>query len=186
LTGQKSADTMKKRSDAMITVRQIMDAKDANIRNEPFSIWGKMLPSLQEGKWNYETVLFPEVTEMCFPDFPYDPQKDDAYFIGAYDGDVCVGVAVLRRQMFKYLYLEDLKVNKNYRRQGIGSMLTEACMEKAREEKMRGVYVIAQDNNLSACNFYVKCGFEIGGFDNRCYRGTAQEEKADIYFYRDI
>ena len=27
---------------------------------------------------------------------------------------------------------------------------------------------------------------EIGGFDNRGYRGTSQENKADIYFYKDI
>lgn len=170
----------------MITIRQITDKADASIPNEPFSLWGKMVPSLSNGKWSYETVAFPEVTEMCFPDFPYDLETDDAFFFGAYDGDACVGVAVLRRQMFKYLYLDDLKVNKKYRRQGIGGMLIKKCLEKAKEEKMQGVYTVAQDNNLSACKFYLKQGFQIGGFDNRSYRGTSQEENADIYFYQDI
>lgn len=171
----------------MITIRQIFaDRKnDVNIPNEPFALWGKMIPSLRHGKWDYETVEFPEVTEMCFPDFTYDTQ-DGGFYFGAYDGDACVGVAVLRKQMFKYLYLEDLKVNKKYRRQGVGGMLMTACMEKAREEGMQGVCAVAQDNNLSACLFYIKQGFQIGGFDNRSYRGTNQEEKADIYFYRDI
>ena len=58
-------------------------------------------------------------------------------------------------------------------------------MEKAASENMRGVYTVGQDNNASACLFYMHHGFEIGGFDNRAYRGTAQEEKADIFFYRD-
>ena len=171
----------------MIAVRQIFadHINDVNIPNEPFSLWGKMILSLHNGKWSYETALFSEVTEMCFPDFPYDVE-DGGFYFGAYDGDACIGVAVLRKQMFKYLYLEDLKVNKKYRRKGIGEMLITACMEKANEEGMQGVYTIAQDNNLSACQFYLKQGFQVGGFDNRSYRGTSQEEKADIYFYRDI
>lgn len=169
----------------MITIRKITNATDANISNEPFSLWGKMIPSLCDGKWGYETVRFSEETEMCFPDFPYDID-DGGVYIGAYDGETCVGVAVLRRQIFRYLYLDDLKVRRTYRRQGIGEKLIEACLEKAKEENMQGVYTIGQDNNLSACFFYLKQGFDIGGFDNRGYRGTSQEEKADIYFYRDI
>ena len=172
----------------MITVRQIIkeNKNDANIPNEPFSLWGKMVPSLKDGKWEYETVTFPEVTEMCFPDFPYDPEGEDGIFLGAYDGDTCIAVAVLRKQMFKYLYLEDLKVNKSHRRQGVGAMLIAAGIEKAKEMNLQGVYTVGQDNNLSACLFYLKQGFQIGGFDNRSYRGTSQEEKADIYFYKDI
>lgn len=41
-----------------------------------------------------------------------------------------------------------------------------------------------QDNNLSSCLFYLHNGIEIGGFDSRVYRGTLQEGKANILFYR--
>lgn len=51
---------------------------------------------------------------------------------------------------------------------------------------MQGVYTIRQDNNLSACLSYLKKGFEIGGFDNCSYRGTIQEESANIFFYKEI
>ena len=171
----------------MIRIRQIgTDRKgDANIPNQPFEIVGKMVPSLNAGKWEYRTELFPAPAEICFPDCPYDPGEDDALFLGAYDGEECVGVAVLRKGMFRYLYLDDLKVNRDRRGIGIGGMLVEACMEKAKAEGMQGVYAIAQDNNLSACLFYLRHDFEIGGFDNRAYRGTNQEEKAVIFFYRD-
>lgn len=100
-------------------------------------------------------------------------------------GEKCIGLAILQKDMFKYLYLDDLKVNSAYRKHGIGSKLIAACMNEAKKRKMQGIYTIGQDNNLSACLFYLKNGFEIGGFNNRNYRGTPQENKNDIYFYKD-
>ena len=172
----------------MIEIKRVTaeNKEDANIPNQPFTLWGRMTPSLKDGKWDYTVTEFNETSSMCFPDFKYDPEADDAAFFGAYDGDECVGVAVLRRHMFRYLYLDDLKVNEKYRGRGVGGMLIEACLEKAKADGMQGVFTVGQDNNLSAYLFYLHCGFEIGGFDNRAYRGTAQEEKGDIYFYCDI
>ena len=171
----------------MIEIRRIEKERscDANIPNQPFFVWGRMIPALSEGTWSYRIERMESPTEMCFPDVPYDLATDDGVFFGAYDADACVGVAVLRRQMFRYLYLDDLKVHAAYRGQGIGKRLIDACMEEARRTGMQGVWTIAQDNNVSACLFYLGHGFAIGGFDNRQYRGTPQEEKADLYFYRD-
>ena len=161
-------------------------ASDARLPNEPFELWGRMIPSLENGKWNYTVEKFEQTENDIFPDEPYDIVNDDAIFLGAYAGDICVGVAVLRRKMFKFLYLDDLKVSPAYRGKGIGGKLINACMKEAEALGLRGVYTIGQDNNLSACLFYLKQGFEIGGFDNRCYFGTRQENKADIYFYKTI
>ena len=171
----------------MIEIRKIDAAHkaDANIPNQPFEIRGRLIPSLRNGKWEYQVKEYSETTEMCFPDFPYDPAEDDSIFLGAYDGTDCIGVAVLRKALFRYLYLDDLKVNREYRGKGVGALLIDACMEQARSAQMQGVYTIGQDNNLAACLFYLHRGFEIGGFDNRGYRGTVQEDKADIYFYKD-
>ena len=123
---------------------------------------------------------------MCFPDELYDLEREKGIFLGAYENGACIGLAVLRRHMFRYLYLDDLKVNRDRRGCGVGGRLIQACMEEARTLGMVGVYTVGQDNNLSACLFYLGHGFSIGGFDNRAYRGTAQEDKADIYFYRDL
>lgn len=160
--------------------------EDANIPNEPFSVWGQMIPALEHGQWTYTIEKNENTTEMCFPDFPYEVGQEGSVFLGAYDGDQCIGLAVLRRDMFRYLYLDDLKVNSAYRGQGVGGKLIAACMAEAKNQGMRGVYTISQDNNLSACLFYLKQGFAIGGFDNRCYDGTSQEGKANIYFYREV
>ena len=43
-------------------------------------------------------------------------------------------------------------------------MLVEKMVEVATEHGYRGIYAVAQDNNLAACKFYLKNGFVIGGF----------------------
>lgn len=171
----------------MIEIKRLgaEDVPDANLPNEPFTLRGRMIPALENGMWSWRTEEFPVITEMCFPDFPYDPADGNAVFLGAYEDGVCAGLAVLRRGMLRYLYLEDLKVCRAYRGKGVGSALIESCMAEASRAGMQGVYVVAQDNNLDACLFYLRRGFAIGGFDNRAYRGTKQAHKADIHFYRD-
>lgn len=171
-----------------IKIRRIDEshAQDARLPNEPFQIWGRMIPSLSDGKWSYTTIRLDETSEECYPEENYDVTKDEGIFLGAYDGDTCIGVALFRKEMFRYLYLDDLKVSSASRGKGVGQKLIEAGMEEAKKLNLHGVYTIAQDDNLSACLFYLKCGFEIGGFDNRIYGGTSAEHEANIYFYKDL
>ena len=171
-----------------IEIRRIdaAHAQDARLPNEPFQIWGRMIPSLSDGKWDYTTIRFRETGEKCFPEEDYDVAKEDGIFLGAYDGETCIGVALLRRGMFRYLYLDDLKVCGSCRREGVGRKLIEACMAEAKRLNLRGVYTIGQGDNLSACLFYLKCGFEIGGFDNRVYGGTSAAHEANIFIFTGI
>lgn len=97
----------------MITTK-IIDLQhkvDINILNEPFKLFGQILVSYNNGKWDYQLKKYSseKVTEMCFPDENYD-----------YDGKNCIGLAILQPGFFKYMYLSDLKVNKNYRGQHVG------------------------------------------------------------------
>lgn len=176
----------------MIEIKQIDSAhqKDILIKNDPFPLWGRLIPSYQNGIWGYEVEEFHQSQrgEMCFPDesYDYDRMAPSTFFVGAYDSGKCIGLAVLEKGFFKYLYLSDLKVNQSHRGRGVGRMLIEKCMEIAKAEHMRGVSLQAQDNNLSACLFYLKTGFRIGGLDTEGYNGTSQEGKADIKFYRDV
>lgn len=173
----------------MITVKLIDRRKkeDINIPNQPFKLFGLMLPSYNNGKWDHTEIVFPPEnhTEMCFPDenYDYDEMSKKHIFIGAYDDDNCVGLAILRQSMFRYLYLYDLKVNTEYRGEGVGALLIEECKKVALEQGYIGIYTQGQDNNLSACRFYLKNGFEIGGLNTHVYNGTSQENKKDILFY---
>ena len=174
----------------MISVRTIDSEhrQDINIPNQPFALFGRMIPGYADGKWRYETERFERVSEMCFPDehYDYDAMSEDCTFIGAYDGDQCVGLAIMREGFYKYMYLYDLKVNADYRGKGVAPMLLDRAGEIALEKGYRGIYTQGQDNNLAACLFYIKYGFRIGGLDTDVYKGTSQEGKADIIFYLDL
>lgn len=171
---------------------RIIDAEhkqDINIPNEPFSLFGRMIPSYINEQWQYSTVRFreEEIREMCFPDenYDYDSLSENSVFVGAYDGDKCIGLAILQHAMLKYMYLYDLKVNTDYRGRQVGKMLIDASAKIAAKQGYKGLYTQGQDNNLGACLFYLKSGFVIGGLDTHVYKGTSQEGKSDILFYLD-
>lgn len=176
----------------MIETRQIDAAhkRDINLTNEPFALTGRMVPAYRDKAWSYTVEPFaPEdVGEMCFPDedYDYEAMKENSVFLGAYDGEECVGLAILQEAFFKYMYLYDLKVSGACRGQGVGRALMEKAGEVCKERGYRGIYTQGQDNNLGACRFYLKAGFRIGGLDTEVYKGTKQEGKADILFYRDV
>ena len=172
----------------MIEIRRIdtEHKADINIPNEPFRRFGRVVPSYCNERWSYELIRFaPEdIMEMCFPDEHYDyDAMTDSVFLGAYDGDRCVGLAILQPGFFKYMYLYDLKVNRDYRGQHIGQQLLAGARAAAAAAGYCGLYTQGQDNNPGACLFYLHSGFTIGGLDTQLYRHTKQEGKADILFY---
>lgn len=173
----------------MIEIKLIDETRknDINIPNEPFSLSGKMIPIYDGQQWDYTVTKNGTISEMCFPDenYDYDKMSDNSVFIGAYDGEKCIGLAIMQKAFFKYMYLMDLKVNKEYRRRGTAKKLIEAAEKVAAGNGYRGIYTTGQDNNIGACLFYIKCGFRIGGIDTEVYNGTKQEGKTDIVFYLD-
>lgn len=161
--------------------------EDIRLKNEPFSLYGRMIPTYVEEKWEYTVEKFDRVEEMCFPDEDYDfDQMKTSTFLGAYEDGKCIGLAVMQEAFFRYMYLYDLKVNREYRGLDVGKALLKKAGEVAKEKGYRGIYTQGQDNNLGACLFYLKCGFVIGGLDTKVYTGTAQEGKRDILFYLDL
>lgn len=71
---------------------KIIDAAhkgDIRVKNDPFPLWGRLVPSYQNRVWGYGIEEFaPEKRgEMCFPDEPYDYDKmaPSTFFVGAYE-----------------------------------------------------------------------------------------------------
>ena len=86
----------------MIEIRRIdaLRRADIDLKNEPFSLFGRIAAEYDGGQWTYSLVRYaPEnITEMCFPDENYDfDAMKDSVFLGAYDEGRCVGLAVLRQ-----------------------------------------------------------------------------------------
>ena len=160
---------------------------DINLPNEPFPVFGRLLPEYKGGEWSFSEEIFETTEEMRFPDenYDYDAMAKEHIFVGAYDGEKCVGLAIYRHVWNRYLYLYDLKVSSACRRSGAGAMLIDRGMELAGEHGYLGLFTQVQDNNLAACRFYLKVGFQIRGIDTRVYFGTRQAGKSDILLYKD-
>jgi ribosomal protein S18 acetylase RimI-like enzyme len=56
-------------------------------------------------------------------------------------------------------WIEDVVVDKTFRRQGIGKALTEACLEKAREMGLREVNLTSRAARCAANQLYQAMGF---------------------------
>ncbi len=172
----------------MLEIRKITaeNKSDINLKNDPFRLIGRLIVERRDGEWSYCEELFSEseVSEMVFPDENYIYEDmSDYVFLGAYDDDDCVGVAILCPHFTGRLYLEDLKVSHKARGKGVGKLLIEACKTYAKEQGFKGICTVGQDNNLIACRLYLSTGFKIGGLDTEIYECTKQAGKSDVWFY---
>ncbi|MCD8106506.1 MAG: GNAT family N-acetyltransferase [Oscillospiraceae bacterium] len=175
----------------MIEIHKITveNKSDINLKNDPFRLIGRLIVERRDGKWTYREELLPEteISEMVFPDENYVYEEmPDYVFLGAYENDVCIGVAILTPHFTRRLYLEDLKVSRNARGKGVGKLLIKACKTYAVEQGFKGVCTVGQDDNLIACRLYLSTGFKIGGLDTEIYEGTKQAGKADVWFYSEF
>ena len=60
------------------------------------------------------------------------------------------------------------------------------CQAKqwARERNLAGIMLETQNNNVSACKFYERCGFRLEGFDQYLYKGVNLEtDEIALYWY---
>lgn len=164
--------------------------KSLLLKNEPFDIFGELIVKRCNEKWAYEIKKYApkEIKQQTFPDEGYK-LKDvikRGFAIGAFNGKQTVGLAIFNNQWHKYLYLEDLKVSEKYRQKGVAHSLLQFSEEVAKSNGYKGFWTIGQNNNVAACKFYLKYGFEIGGLDTKSYDHTSQMGKQDIHFYYDF
>lgn len=73
------------------------NAGDLRLKNEPFVMPGRFVPSLREGQWDYRVLPYEIPETMVFPDENYDLEKIDrkGCALAAYENGVCVGLIVL-------------------------------------------------------------------------------------------
>ncbi|WP_026691915.1 GNAT family N-acetyltransferase [Peribacillus kribbensis] len=143
--------------------------KDINQTNDYFKVFGRVVPSLQSGKWSYEEILFDETREIRFPDDHLDWSQyinlEDKMLFLAFIDHTCIGQIRIVKEWNRFCYIENIAIKKEYRRYGIGKLLLSEAEEWAKQSRLIGMSLEAQDDNLGACRFYVKQGFVLGGVD---------------------
>ena len=169
----------------------LCNLNDINKANQPFEIIGKIIPTFANGKWTFTEEL---VEQLYVKEYPNDNgdysgyigNHDKTVFLAYIDGD-CIGQIILRKDWNKYAFVEDICVAKSSRGQGVGSALIQKAIIWAKGRGLCGLALETQDNNLLACRFYSKCGFEIGGVNTMLYQNFDKpwsDEMAVLWYLR--
>jgi GNAT superfamily N-acetyltransferase len=143
--------------------------KDINKTNEAFPIFGRLKPSFVHGQWAYGEELYDSTHYIRFPDDnlnweDYIDNDDKAIYL-AYHEEACVGQIRLIKDLYRYCYIENIAVCQAFRRSGVGGHLFAKAEEWAKEKRLVGISLEAQDDNLAACRFYTGQGMVLGGID---------------------
>jgi len=160
---------------------------DINKPNQPFLVFGRLIPSYMNGKWTWTEELFEIPYEKRYPDDELDygdyVDNPDKIIFMAYVDDKCVGQIRLRRNWNKYCYVEDIAVDRKYRGMGLGRKLVDTAVQWAKKGGMLGLLAETQDTNLAACRFYHRYGFVLGGADTMLYANCSDSNEKALFWY---
>ena len=108
----------------------------------------------------------------------------------AFDGDRRVGGAVVAVHTEGMWFLRgrtdtsalwDLRVDHDYRRQGVGRRLFEAAGAWSKARGLVRMKIETQNTNVAACRFYRAMGARLGGFERYAYVNLPDEVELDWY-----
>jgi streptothricin acetyltransferase len=122
-----------------------------------------------------------EINEFAISDY-IDSENKIIFF--AIQNNECIGQIRIRKYWNNYAYIDDIVVDKNYRRKNIGTKLLDAAKEWARTNKLIGLTLETQNNNVDACLFYEKYGFVLRGIDYNLYKGFEKfKNEVALFWY---
>jgi GNAT superfamily N-acetyltransferase len=110
--------------------------------------------------------------------------------ISAFDGERRIGGAVVGGHTGNVWFLRgredmsalwDIRVDPDYRRQGVGRLLLERAADWSRRRGFRWLKIETQNTNVAACRFYESLGARLGGFDHFAYANIPQETELDWF-----
>lgn len=158
--------------------------------NQPFDIIGRFIPTFDGEKWTCDEALYTEIRRKTYKDEAFDPKdytdsSERAMFL-AVSGDICIGTVRVSAGWLGKGYIEDINVNSEYRRMGVGKKLMDSAVNWCREQGLNCITLETQDNNLRACRFYVQYGFELCGIDTKKYAVSEYENETALYFYMPL
>ena len=170
----------------MIVKMTELNKDDFKQVNEGFFVSGRIIPKYENEIWTYTEEIF---TEQYYKEYEYEEidisyidEPDKAVFL-YYDDKNCVGQIKLCLNWNGYALIEDIAVAKDWRKKGIGTVLLQKAIEWAIQNNLTGVMLETQDVNISACRFYAKNNFIIGGVDNMLYSTFQTAHEKGIFWY---
>ena len=152
-----------------------------------FEVRSELMLHAQNNKLHYTIVDVDPYTKQ-YGSEQFDPvmyvSNPDRVIFFAYADDALAGQIRVLKNWNGYAYIDDIAVNNNYRGRGIGRALMERAIEWAKTKGFPGIMLETQNNNVRACKFYERCGFELHGFDTHLYKGMEPgTDEIALYWY---
>ncbi|MBR3841056.1 MAG: GNAT family N-acetyltransferase [Erysipelotrichales bacterium] len=117
-----------------------------------------------------------------FIDTLFEEWIDNPVAYGMFEDDKLIGVIELGDESYaSRLRIQELWVDKAYRRNGIGHKLMDKAIEYAREHQYQRVILETQNVNYPAMCFYQKYGFTLIGLTTTEY-DNKEEFKGEVRF----
>lgn len=114
-------------------------------------------------------------------------ENDGLYLVAEHQGRL-VALLDLEREAWRDTgMIWNIVVDRAYRRQGLGTRLIQRAITWGRRRRLRALALETQTNNLPACRFYQKMGFQLCGLDDHFYSNHDIERKeVALFWYHEL
>lgn len=126
--------------------------------------------TLEQMLENYELLvqLSPQITREKYRIMLEDMLRHGYRQVGVFEGDKCIGISGfwISTKLYsgKYVELDNVVIDRDYRSKGIGKLLCDWVVEQGRSEGCETAMLDAYAENQDAHRFYFREGFIIRGF----------------------
>ncbi len=134
------------------------------------------VPFDNESGYDFDHYAQAEIqARLATPDLTYQRvAEEDGRLLGLLD----VGVQNWNNTVFVW----NLMIDKDYRRQGLGRRLWHRALEYARDMDVRAIMVETQNTNVGACRFYAEMGCRLVGLNEAYYSNNGIEEEVALFW----
>ncbi|KAL6863629.1 GCN5-related N-acetyltransferase [Trichoderma novae-zelandiae] len=160
---------------------------DISGRDFSFEISSKVAKPYEALALGAEIITTPvEVVKKDFgfneTEFENITEPDGVLFVVVEDEEV-YGYVHAAKAWNNLVEIRWIVLDVSIRGRGYGSMLLDRVSIWARELGVAGIRLESQSNNVGACNFYERYGFEFGGYDEYLYRGIPENKHETAFFW---
>jgi ribosomal protein S18 acetylase RimI-like enzyme len=121
----------------------------------------------------FDTVRLPRTMETSYPRNPEQVaenlQLGGSFFVAEVDGQVRGYIDLLAYRWQRMGWVENLAVDRGFRRRGLGTALLRQALKWARGQGLQSITVEATTKSYPALCLYQKQGFQFCGFNDHYY-----------------
>lgn len=127
--------------------------------------------NLREKKQHYKKIGNPEIDDItCFNDL-----IEQGHSFGIFENEELIGWIICDyRKKNNSLFIEDIWINKELRRQNLGRLLIKNINREARNLQCRIVEAELSNTNYPAIKFFLKAGFQFTGINTKLYNNSTE------------